>query len=206
MSDSVPELFKAKKRKKQKISIRDYYDQIDSKTYRCLTCDKKLRAMNTSNLILHLSKRHEPEYEGFVRLRDREAEAKRKAVAAADAITQSSYVQEEEDGDVQEDWPPVTEYEEQQEEEQEDDDDVVTDEVETEEEGDPAPDTSSDVQLDTSTTVDPLKMFFDTMYATVAVMPREDILHVRRRIFDIIAEVEEQHHYRRLEALQVPPE
>lgn len=56
----------------------------------------------------------------------------------------------------------------------------------------------------TTITADPLKMFFDTMYATVAKMPREDILHVRRKVFDVIAEVEEQQHYRQL--AKNPPE
>lgn len=54
-------------------------------------------------------------------------------------------------------------------------------------------------------TADPLKMFFDTMYATVAKMPREDILQARRKVFDVIAEIEEQQHYRQL-AAQNPPD
>lgn len=57
----------------------------------------------------------------------------------------------------------------------------------------------------TTITADPLKMFFDTMYATVAKMPREDILQARRKVFDVIAEIEEQQHYRQL-AAQNPPE
>lgn len=44
---------------------------------------------------------------------------------------------------------------------------------------------------------DPLKLFFDTMYAQVRRMPREDMMSLRRRIFDMVCEVEEQQHYNR---------
>lgn len=48
-----------------------------------------------------------------------------------------------------------------------------------------------------SSSDDPLKLFFETMYATVRRMPREDMMSLRRRIFDMVCEVEEQHHYSR---------
>lgn len=69
----------------------------------------------------------------------------------------------------------------------------------------PKTDAASSSTSTTTITADPLKMFFDTMYATVAKMPREDILQARRKVFDVIAEIEEQQHYRQL-AAQNPPE
>lgn len=42
---------------------------------------------------------------------------------------------------------------------------------------------------------DPLKLFFDTIYASVRRMPREDIMSLRRKIFEMVCEAEEQQHY-----------
>lgn len=44
---------------------------------------------------------------------------------------------------------------------------------------------------------DPLRMFFQTMYATVKDMPQEERFLLRRKIFEAVSEVEEQLHFRR---------
>lgn len=46
---------------------------------------------------------------------------------------------------------------------------------------------------------DPLKMFFLTMYESVKRLPKKDIFQVRRRIFDLVCESEEQQHYEDVE-------
>lgn len=42
---------------------------------------------------------------------------------------------------------------------------------------------------------DPLKLFFDAMYASVRQMSKPDILHIRRKLFDLVSEVEEVQEY-----------
>lgn len=58
------------------------------------------------------------------------------------------------------------------------------------------PNTSNSVAEDFD---DPLKIFFDAMYASVRKMARPDILHIRRKLFDMVSEVEELQEYQQIE-------
>lgn len=49
---------------------------------------------------------------------------------------------------------------------------------------------------------EPLKIFFDAMYASVRKMARPDIFHIRRKLFEMVTEVEEMQEYQQVEVGQ----
>lgn len=42
--------------------IRDYYDLVEDKTWKCSVCLQNVRAASTSNLLMHFSNHHPVEY------------------------------------------------------------------------------------------------------------------------------------------------
>lgn len=57
-------------------------------------------------------------------------------------------------------------------------------------------------EVPTAALDEPLKIFFDAMYASVRKMARPDIFHIRRKLFELVTEVEEMQEYQQVEVGQ----
>lgn len=195
-------------------TIREYYHKIDDFTWKCSICGKVVRSKTTSNLLQHFRANHQNIFDAYSTVAKRKPKpvldvtpAKRGRPSSSSQVVSLTLKRPHRD-----EQPTVEELPFQDEniiqhtEEEENDFDEWGDPKEEEEDsskvifvppeqhatteyhGEP----SYSRPLPVSTTEDPLKLFFQSMYGSVSRLPPEDIFNIRRRIFDVVCEYEEQ--------------